>query len=71
MSAWVWLEDGGFVRTRLGFNSESLIVSALLRKLLMNGSLRREGKILKHQSIFLFYLWDRVSICGPGLELNM
>lgn len=56
MSAWVWLEDGGPVGTRLGFNSESLIVSALLRKLLMNGSLRREGKILKHQSIFLFYL---------------
>lgn len=66
----MWLEDGGPVGTRLGFNSESLIVSALLRKLLMNGSPGREGKILKHQSFFIFETGSQY-VALPSYELNM
>lgn len=60
-------------QTRLGFDSESLAVFALLGKaLLVNGSLRPEDKNSDvSQSILLLPLRDRVSVGSLGLELTM
>ena len=59
-------------QTRLGFDSESLAVFALLGKApLVNGSLRSEDKNSDiSQSVNLaFTLGDRVSVGSLGLEL--